>query len=184
MSEILKTGELVTRIEERWGYRYDRVTILAWAKREVDPLPAVYQGRRGQSSRFDWAVAEPWLEAEFEVQSKVDMGDIDRMDLMGARTLRARELGKQAMLDTAERAGELVSRREVELEAENLAAIAAQMLLAIPDRISAVLAHETDETRVAEILDRELRSACNHIADVRPAGADECEPTSNQSPPD
>jgi phage terminase Nu1 subunit (DNA packaging protein) len=182
MGEILKTGELIEKIREEFGYTYDRVTVLSWARRAADPLPAVYKGRPGQSSRFDWTAVEPWLETEFEAQSQSDMRDIDSMDWMQARTMKERELAKQAQMETQRRAGELVSRREVELEAENLAATAAQMLLVIPDRISAVLAHECDETRVAQTLDQELRGVCNAIAESRRRGMDADDEASEDAP--
>jgi phage terminase Nu1 subunit (DNA packaging protein) len=166
----LTTGQLTERIREEWGYEYDRATILYWVRRESNPLPLAYQGRSGQSNRFDWAAVRPWLEAEFEAQSAASIQDIDRMDWNMARTMEMREKAKQAQMETQRRAGELASRREMELEAEDLAAIAAQMLLAIPDRIAAALAHESDEIRIVQMLDRELRAVCNAIADSRRGG--------------
>jgi len=169
----LTTMELVERISEEWGLEYSRNTILYWIRRETNPLPLAYQGRNGQSHRFDWGVVRPWLEAEFAAEAEASMQDIDSMDWNRARTMEQREKAKQAQMVTAERAGDLVSRREVELKAENLAAIAAQMLLAIPDRIGAALAHETDEVRVVQMLDRELRAVCNAIADACRGDQDE-----------
>jgi|GEM_PF-5894096 len=178
----LTTMELLERIRAEWGYEYTRRTVGWWTSRADNPMPLAYQGRAGQPNRFDWAAVRPWLQNEFESQANANMATIDSMDLYAARTCKERELAKQAQMETQRRAGELVSRREVELEAENLAAIAAQMLLAIPDRISAVLAHETDEVRVVQMLDRELRSVCNAIADSRRRGMDAYDEPSEDAP--
>lgn len=162
----LTTIELVDRIREEWGFEYDRNTIGWWTRREGNPLPIAYQGRAGQANCFDWAVVRPWLEAEFQTQSQASMQDIDRMDFSMARTMEMRERAKQAQMLTSERAGELVSRREMELEAEDLGGTAVQMLLAISDRIAAQLAHESDETRCAQMIDHEVRQVCNAIAEL------------------
>lgn len=63
----------------------------------------------------------------------------------------------------------LVNAREVELEAFARARQLRDALMAIPDRVTPILAAETDEHTVRQILDTELRTVLRTLSEMEPA---------------
>lgn len=81
-----------------------------------------------------------------------------------ARTKREEQQALLAELDVRKRTGELVEWAKVEALNASTAVMIRESLLAIPDRLAAVLAAEADERRVRQVLDSELRSALEALA--------------------
>jgi phage terminase Nu1 subunit (DNA packaging protein) len=81
-----------------------------------------------------------------------------------ARTRREEQQAVLAELDVRKRTGELVEWSKVEAMNASTAVMVRESLLAIPDRLAAVLAAETDERRVRQLLDSELRTALASLA--------------------
>jgi len=81
-----------------------------------------------------------------------------------AKTINEILRGKLQELEYKQRIGELVSKREVEREAYELAKRVRDAILSIPDRVAAVLAAQTDQRRIREILLEELHHALEILA--------------------
>ena len=76
-----------------------------------------------------------------------------------SRAVRELYLARLAKIEFEERSHKLVSRDEVKVAAFSMARTVRDSLLNIPDRIAAMLAAESDPTRVHHILTEELRRA-------------------------
>jgi hypothetical protein len=81
-----------------------------------------------------------------------------------ARTSREQQMALLAEMDVRQRMGELVEWSKVEALNASTAVMIRESLLAIPDRLAAVLAAELDERRVRQLLDSELRTALASLA--------------------
>ena len=90
--------------------------------------------------------------------------EIDR--LHRARAVRERYAALNVKLDYEERSGQLINRREVESTTEMHAKLLQDQILAVPDRISAQLAAESDAAVVHSILDAELRLVLERVAAI------------------
>jgi len=76
-------------------------------------------------------------------------------------------------LDYKVRTGELVSVDEVRVVAYNTARRSRDLLLAIPDRISAVLAGLSETSEVHRVLSEEIRRVCEELSQLPPLGTDD-----------
>jgi hypothetical protein len=76
-----------------------------------------------------------------------------------ARAVRETYLAKMSKIDYDERSNNLVSRQEMEVAAFNKYRTFRDNILNIADRVSAVLAAESDPANVHKILSMELRKA-------------------------
>ena len=76
-----------------------------------------------------------------------------------SRAVRELYLARLAKIEYEERLNKLVNRDEVKVAAFSMARTIRDSLLNIPDRIAAMLAAESDPTRVHHILTEELRRA-------------------------
>lgn len=169
-ADLLNTLALVALLRENLGREYDRHTITAWTRREKDPLPLAYQGRPGQSNKYNYDEVLSWLEHEdARVDARIDAqsSDIDEMDWYLARTVEQREKAKQAQMITLSRAGDLGVVSEMEKTAADLGYQAVQMLLNIPSRLAPKLAELSDEIEIDHLLQQEIRAICNTIAKLR-----------------
>ena len=70
-----------------------------------------------------------------------------------------------AKLEYEERKGMLLRKDEVEMDTFTMCRVFRDRMLNIPDRISAMLAAETNAARCYEILDAETREALTGVAD-------------------
>lgn len=175
-TDILKTQDLIQRIEDELGLVFDRNTITAWTRREEDPLPVAYKGKAGQAHRYDWLEFLSWYEREVERTEARTISDIDSIDFHEARTIDMRERAKRSIIETQREAGALGDVSAMEAAGEDLARQAVNMLLAIPARLAPQLAAMSDETAVDELLQREIRQVCNLIANTQPGQEPEPEP--------
>jgi hypothetical protein len=83
-----------------------------------------------------------------------------------ARAVHEHYRARLAKLAYDEKAGTLVSKAEVQTAAFNEYRRFRDVMLGIPDRVSAMLAAETDAARVYDILAGEIRRALNDYADA------------------
>lgn len=163
MSEIIKTAQLLQRVEQEYGIVLTRQAVASWVARERDPLPTHYRGKNGQSHKFDWDLCRPWIEANLVEAGTTDAASIDTMDWHQAKTVSARERAKRDRIETA-----ALERRYVEAAAlsgvvEDLARQAVLALRALPARIAPRLAPLDDELEVGKVLDEEIRTLCTEI---------------------
>jgi len=82
-----------------------------------------------------------------------------------ARAVREHYQARLAKIDYEERTGSLVSRDEVQVAAFNRFRQFRDHMLNIPDRVAAMVASESDPTKVHQILTAEIRKALNDFAD-------------------
>ena len=82
-----------------------------------------------------------------------------------ARAVRENYLARLAKFDFEVRTGKLVDKAEVEVAAFNRFRMFRDAMLTIPDRMAAVLAAETDERKVFELLSADIRRALSDFAD-------------------
>jgi len=71
----------------------------------------------------------------------------------------------KAELELLEKQGSLVSRERVELAAFTLARAAQEGLMSIPDRLSSLLAAESDPAVIHKMISDEIRGVANTLAD-------------------
>ncbi len=82
-----------------------------------------------------------------------------------ARAVRENYLARLAKIEYEERLGKLVSRDEMQVAAFNKFRTFRDGMLNIPDRVAAVLAAESDSTKVHTMLTTEIRKALLEFAD-------------------
>ncbi len=100
---------------------------------------------------------------DLEVASRPEGGAVE---YSRARAIREGYLARISKIEFEERSARLVSRDEVAVQAFNKFRTFRDGMLNIPDRIAAVLAAESDATRVHEILTSEIRRALLEFSDA------------------
>mgnify|MGYP000041118051 CR=1 FL=1 len=90
----------------------------------------------------------------------------DKVSYLAAKTEEARARAAKASMEAELMAGSLVRVAEVEAEAFARARGAQELLMALPDRMSPLLAVESDPAKVHELLTDELRRVCQAIAEI------------------
>ncbi len=90
----------------------------------------------------------------------------DQLDYRAARTLRESNEAALSGLRLAEQRGDLVRVADVRASLARRAAAFREGLLAIPARLAAVLAAETEVAVVHAELDREIRATLTHLVDA------------------
>lgn len=102
----------------------------------------------------------------------VSLGGTDAMTSYHvARTLRESTEARLAMLELAERRGELVQTADVQAAMAAKLTGAREMLLSIADRLAQRLAAESDAAKVHAMLHDEIRTAMRSISAEAPAGS-------------
>lgn len=90
-----------------------------------------------------------------------------------SKTLKEHFASRMAELRFAEAEGKLVDADKVKRDAYTLGRKARDRLLAIADRVSPIVAAETDPNKVHAVLSRELSEVCREIATASPVELDE-----------
>lgn len=90
-----------------------------------------------------------------------------------SRAVREAYMARLAKLEFEERQGKLVNADEVKVAAFNTARRARDLLMAMPDRVSSVLAATDDPHEVRRVLAAEVRRVCEELSRVgRSSGVD------------
>jgi|SRR5262245_27433103 len=87
-----------------------------------------------------------------------------------ARAIREKYAAMLSKLDYEERSGKLIDAFEVKTAAEQLHRILRDLLMAIPDRISAELAAEENAANCHRLLEQEIRTVLEKVATLRTVG--------------
>lgn len=95
--------------------------------------------------------------------------DGNKVSYLEAKTSEAQARAVKATLEAELMAGALVRVDEVEAEAFAQARAAREALMALPDRMSPLLAAETDAAKIHVLLTDELRRVCEQLAGEEPA---------------
>jgi hypothetical protein len=98
-------------------------------------------------------------------------GEGDELSLANAARLEKVQKVRLLHMEIEEKAGNLVSRADVERTAFDLARRGQEALMGIADRLSPQLAAESDPHRVHVLLSDELRRVCELIASLEPQQA-------------
>ena len=93
-------------------------------------------------------------------------GALDRSGYARARAAREVAQAQLVRLELEEKRGTLVRADEVRLGAFNMARKARDQLIALPERVSALLAATGDALEVQRILEEEIERICQEIADA------------------
>lgn len=97
---------------------------------------------------------------------KNDLPAAGSLEYSRARAVRENYNARLAKLEFEMRTGKLVSRDEVQVSAFNKFRQFRDQMLNIPDRVSAMLAAETESAKVHRMLGTEIRKALNDFADA------------------
>lgn len=93
-----------------------------------------------------------------------EKAETDGLSFHDARTIAQQHKAALLKIELDEKAGRLVEAEQVKIAAFNKSRQVRDALLNIPDRISPILAAETDELRVAEILNQEIKAALEELS--------------------
>lgn len=96
----------------------------------------------------------------------MDVSSVDGVTLADAKVLKEYWLGRKAELDFKKMSGEVIENREVERQAFETARAVRDAILAIPIRISSILAAQNDPHAIKNILTNELTSALGNLNHV------------------
>lgn len=100
--------------------------------------------------------------------NKADAPEVRPSGYMDARTARERAEAESAQIRVLEARGQLVHRDKVRQEVGRRLAGLRESLLQIPARLQSVLAAETDEAKVHDILEEELFQALASVSEFEP----------------
>jgi hypothetical protein len=106
--------------------------------------------------------AKPGSVPSLPVQPIADAGRVDAIFRQAQAQERAYS-AKLAELEYKKAIGELVSAADVQAELSRIFATFREAMQQIPNRLAAVLAAESDQARVHDALDVEIRSALLHL---------------------
>jgi hypothetical protein len=93
--------------------------------------------------------------------------NVDSEDMTGLRASKARKekaLARKAELEAAEREGQLVSLEDVVTRRKEVGIILQKAILAIPDRVSPIIAGERNAEKVNTILSAELKRTLRDLS--------------------
>jgi hypothetical protein len=150
-----------------------RATVLYWRRRDkmrdlflddgkIDLIKAlrVLPGRI--SAKHQMSVNRRWKKPtakEIKTYKAMQEADIQKIDILEAQRLHENEKLLMARIRREELQGLLVRESDVDDEAGECALMVKNALMVIPDRISAQLAAETNEKKIRDLLNMELRQA-------------------------
>lgn len=147
----LPDGRLDSVVAEReWDENRQRV--LSEVPKAAPPTPAAPPAR-----------PRP---AREEPEAPAVVPGVGSQDYAKARAIRENYNARLAKIEYEEKIGKLLNRDEVQVAAFNKHRILRDILLGLPDRLAAVLTAETDQQKVHDLLNDEIRKALNEFADA------------------
>lgn len=120
--------------------------------------------RRAKDQPQPVADPEPLRQPDLEIEQDGGVVIHDTMTMNEAKTAKAIYDARLARMDYEEQQRILVKSEDVRSQAFRLARSARDELLTIEDRLSPILASETDLTAVRSIIREEIRRVCERIA--------------------
>lgn len=120
--------------------------------------------RRAKDDNKPVAEPEPIRQPDLEIDAQGAVTIHDAMTLNEAKTAKAIYDARLARMDYEEQQRILVKAEEVRSQAFKLARSARDEMLTMEDRLSPILASETDLTAVRAIIREEIRRVCERIA--------------------
>jgi len=124
---------------------------------------------KAERNRIMMEAAEAKRFVEESMNQSCDLGmgdddeDIEAMDLVEARKKKEYWLGKQAELKYRKESGEYVEKDVVEREAFGMARLLRDKLMNIGDRVSPIVAAQSDRFVCKQIIDDEVNRALNDV---------------------
>ena len=98
-------------------------------------------------------------------ESKADSGPLPKLTLMEARTLNEICKAEKSKAELMKLKGQLVDKNEVIEASYNLGRMVKEVFLQIPDRLSAILANESEKKEIHEILKKEILGVLERLSD-------------------
>lgn len=111
--------------------------------------------------------AAPEQQAGVPGPAPVVQMNADMQQLATARAVREKYAALLAKIEYEERVGKVIDRAAVESAATMMHKVLRDALLAIPDRIAAQLAAETDAALVHQLLEAEIRKTLEQVSNMR-----------------
>lgn len=140
-------------------------TLTEW---QVKGLPiASVAAKIGEANEYELQAVARWLATSLKAREGMGAADDGGETFSNARVRKERAAADLLELERAELTGRLVDAEEVRRAAFALARQAMDNMLAIPDRVSAMLAAESDPARTHDLLTLELRRVCDVLATPR-----------------
>ncbi len=156
---LLTTIQLVKRLDQDGVLHLTQQTLNNWVGQEGYPQPTHRSERRGQAHVWRYADVLKWV-AEIGTRAQ------DAMDEPEARRRKLAAEAQLAELALKKAEGKLLDKEEIKQLWFDKCRTIRDGILNIPDRISALVAAESDPARVYTILEIELRKALHEIADT------------------
>jgi hypothetical protein len=141
---------------------------IAWEKNTNPGQRARQHHREATASPAVNSTAEASPNLEHIPESKSGAGS--SLDYSKARAVRENYMARLAKIEFEERSNKLMSRDEVEVAAFKRYRDFRDSMLNIPDRVSSVLAAESDAGRVHALLSEEIRKMLSEFADAANRG--------------
>lgn len=150
VSKAVKTGRISAHTDKK-------------GKKYINPAEADVQWEQNTDKASQRKKLSPVAaETEVDTSEKLQGPSYAR-----SRAIREAYQAKIAKITYEEMAGKLVDAGLVKLEAYNIAKTVRESLLAIPDRLAAILAAEADEHQVHVLLTDEINKALEELARAR-----------------
>lgn len=112
--------------------------------------PIAVPGAKGTEAVYDWRAVVAWRTDELRAAAK-------QLDVERARLSRAQ--AERTELELQRGRGRVVDRARMEQAMSEVLVTVRESLLAIPDRVAAIIAAETDEQRVRASISAEIRGS-------------------------
>jgi phage terminase Nu1 subunit (DNA packaging protein) len=144
MVKKVKVKVKIDKLVESWGK--SKVTIYSYVKKGIIP--------KSDNGYWIWPDINITLLSYRERKQSIIQGD-----LTDERTRKTKIEADHKALDLAQKTGRLIDAEKVKTAAFNKARQVRDALLNIPDRISPILAAESDQGRVAVTLTAEIKTA-------------------------
>lgn len=168
--QAVETAIRAGRITLRSDGKVDSDTADTQWQQTTDPARRVVAKEAGQilqAMRRSAAPQKKETPPPAQAAPPAEKSDDDYSDYAKSRAMRERYQAEMARLLWQQKKGELISRAEVRRIAEDYTIQLKMAALAVPDRIAAQLAAESDPAAVHHILDTELRRVLEQFADTQ-----------------
>ncbi len=166
-------GKKVNRSELAGLYGVSLPTVDSWVRRG---MPYVTKGARGKEWTFDTAAVAEWHAEQAVVNAIGDTAAVDENEL------KRRKLAAETTvveIEAAKARGEVVAVEDVIQIIRDDYISLKQRMRTIPDRVTALIIGETDETRIKQELSSEIDDALTELSN-RFYGGEEDAPSEDQ----
>lgn len=158
-SRLVSQSEYARRkgVSKQFISRLIQKGVISLTDGKIDPMQADKQFKNAK---------DPARDGLRKSDSKIKKGTSSYWE---ARTAREQTRAKRERLEYEKAIGQVVDAEEVRLAAFNCGRALRDAIFNLPDRLSPILAAETDPRKVNQILHKELRTALEEQVNVKPS---------------